>query len=189
MDLKIWSKTLLNSYMCFEKIADAIDKLVLTYGMESYHLQDAQAFEFTAEQMIELTARKKLLINLKVLCDEVLVKMNPKYARILILKYIDNMKCADIAKLYGVSIRSYFRWITEAINNFSVKLKSLGYTDECLKELCQDEIWIKQLYNKYFVAELSTKHKKEFVEEFEDIISLAINTFKCSKNSVTYSSV
>ncbi len=188
MDLKIWSKTLLNSYMCFEKIADAIDKLVLTYGLDSYHLHDIQAFEFSAEQMIELTERKKLLINLKVMCDETLSKMTPKYARILILKYIDGIKSSDIAKLLGVSLRSYFRWMSEAINSFSLKLKNLGYTDEILKEMCENEIWIKQLYNKYFIAELSIKPKKDIVEELDDILSLAITSFKQAKQ-VNYSSI
>ena len=136
MELKIWSKTLLNSYVCFEKIAENIDRLVLTYGLDSYHLQDEQAFQFSAEQMIDLIDRKKLLINLKVMCDSVLANMNPKYARILILKYIDNMKCVDIAKLLGISIRSYFRWMVDAINGFAIKVKSMGYTDKSLKELC-----------------------------------------------------
>lgn len=188
MDLKIWSKTLLNSYVCFEKIADAIDKLVLTYGLDSYHLHDIQAFEFSAEQMIELTDRKKLLINLKVLCDETLAKMTPKYARILILKYIDGMKCSAISKLLGVSLRSYFRWVGEAISSFSLKLKNLGYSDELLKEMCENEIWIKQLYNKYFIAELSTKPKKEFVEEVDDVLSLAISSFRPMKQ-INYSSL
>ena len=173
--------------MCFEKVAEAIDSLVLTYGLDSINLHDAKAFEFTAEQMIELTDRKKLLINLKVLCDQVFASMNPKYARILILKYIDNMKCSDIAKLLGISIRSYFRWMNEAINSSTIKLKSLGYTDELLKEMCNDELWIKQLYNKYFVAELSSKAKKDYIEEFEEIITLAISSFKRAKNNVSYS--
>lgn len=188
MDLKIWSKTLLNSYMCFEKIAENIDSLVLTYGLDSINLRDSAAYMFTAEQMIELIDRKKLLINLKVMCDQALANLNPKYARILILRYIDNIKCTDIAKIFGVSIRSYFRWMNEAVNSFAIKLKNMGYTDESLREMCDNEIWLKQLYNKYFIAELSTKPKKDYIEEFDDVFNLALTSFR-RKSNVSYSSL
>ncbi len=188
MGLKIWSKTLLNSYMCFEKIAEEIDNLVLTYGLDSCYLRDEQAYLYSAEQMIELIDKKKLVINLKVICDEVIANMNPKFARILILKYIDNMKGADIAKRLGLSIRSYFRWVNEAVNAFSKKLNALGFSDQKLKEMCDSEEWIKRLYNKYYLAELSIKPRKEYVEDFANIISLAINGFKRSRSSAGYTS-
>ena len=188
MDLKIWSKTLLNSYMCFEKITQAIDDLVLTYGLDSANLFDTQAYLYSAEQMIELTERKKLIINLKVLCDTVFANMKPQFARILILKYIDNMKSTDIAKTLGISIRSYFRWLNLAIEAFGKKLNSLGYTDVKLREMCNKEVWIKSVYNKYYIAELSVKIQKDEVEEMENILGLAINSFRRDKN-IAYTSV
>ena len=81
---KSWAKALLVAYGHLETICGAIDKTVLGYGINSgrYGLD----VQFCANKVIALTERKKFLINVKVLVDNTLQKLDNLNARILVVK-------------------------------------------------------------------------------------------------------
>ena len=152
MKQKIWAKTLLASYNSLETIANAVDNLVVTQGINSAnnHLSTME----NAEKIINLIQRKKLLVNLKVLFYSNISKLDSLSARLLIMRYLDNIKpdiCLEILKL---TRRTYFRKLDKALEEFSLKLKLSGYTPVVLEQLVQKEHWIKEHYNNYLKKEM-----------------------------------
>jgi DNA-directed RNA polymerase specialized sigma24 family protein len=107
MELKIWCKTFLNAYRCLEKITQAIDKIVLTTGLNSNY--DTKS---SANKIIELTERKITLINLKLLIEKTLNQLDTKDAKLLLLKYVDKVKSEDIAKVFNISNRTFLENVT-----------------------------------------------------------------------------
>lgn len=153
MKQKIWAKTLLASYNSLQTIADAVDNLVVTQGVNSGK-NNLTTIE-SAERIINLIQRKKLLVNLKILVDSIIAKLDTLSARLLIMRYLDNIKpdiCFDILKL---TRRTYFRRLDKALEEFSIKLKLNGYTSEILENLVGKEHWIKEHYNIFFKQEMS----------------------------------
>ena len=106
MKENIWAKTILGAYRHLEAVADAIDKIILKTALNSYHfsLNSNDVYQ-TSNKLIELGERKVTLINLKVLVEETLSKLEQKDADILICRYIENMKFKDISKLLNMPIR------------------------------------------------------------------------------------
>lgn len=177
MNQKIWSKTLLNCYPCLERIAGAIDGLVLTNGLHSgcgyYNTLTS------ANKIIELIDRKKILINLKVLTEKIIEKMSVEYARILVLKFFDRVKSEDIAKIMGLSHRNYFRKLNQAINSFATGLVKFGFTAVVLEKTVEKEEWIKDVYDSILRKELvSRKNNKDVVFSELKLLNLAFSGYK-----------
>jgi hypothetical protein len=181
MELKIWCKTFLNIYRSLEKITFAIDKIVLTSG-----LNISGDVYFTANKMIELTNRKITLINLKLLIEKQLSELPSTYAKLLILKYVDRLRGEDIATAFKISNRTYFRRHNAALKSFELCLKKNGKDHKTLLEVCKKEAWIMDLYNKFLEQEKnyskaqSMKTKKDINQEVDDknLINIASNNYK-----------
>lgn len=147
MKQKIWAKTLLTTYNCLEPISDAIDKLVISQGVNSC-CNNLTTLE-NAEKIINLIQRKKNMVNLKVIIENVMASLEPQSARILIMKYFDKVKPEVCFSLLGLSRRTYFRKIDKAIDEFSIHLKNFGYTSETLEQILKKENWIKEYFNHF----------------------------------------
>lgn len=155
MELKIWSRTFLNIYGCLERVTKAIDKIVLTTGLNS-----KMNVEHCANKMIELTGRKVTLINLKVFIEKLLNELPDKHAKLLLLKYVDGVKSEDVAKIFHISSRTYFRRSNEALKSFELALKRHGKTNEILLKEFKKEAWIMDLYKKLYQQEIQFKETK-----------------------------
>lgn len=177
MEQKIWSKTLLTCYCCLEKISDAIDHLVYLNSINSSKM-NTDAFS-CVNKILELTERKKSIINLKVITENALSQIEPMNARILILRYFDKVKTENCAKILNLSKRTYFRKLKSAIDSFSCKLNSLGYTTQKINSLTKNEIWINDLYNSIYKQELSKtlNHKNDVIDDMS-LLGHAFNSLK-----------
>lgn len=147
MKQKIWAKTLLNTYNCLETISSAIDKLVVTQGVNSG--KNTLTTMENAERIINLIQRKKLMVNLKVLTENVIASLNTTSSRILVMKYFDKVKPEICFELLEMSRRTFFRKTNRAIDEFALRLKQMGYNSEKLAEMLKNEHWIKEYYNHY----------------------------------------
>lgn len=147
MKQKIWAKTLLTTYNCLEPISDAIDKLVISQGVNSC-CNNLTTLE-NAEKIINLIQRKKIMVNLKVIIENVMASLDTQSARILVMKYFDKVKPEVCFSLLEMSRRTYFRKIDKAIEEFSIHLKNFGYSSETLEQLLSKENWIKEYYNHF----------------------------------------
>lgn len=144
-----WTKTLLGTYRYLENITGAIDKMVMKTALNSYHFCRGESNNVynISNKIIDLADRKITLINLKVIIDKVLMEIPESDAKLLIERYVENVKCRVMAESSKVSIRTLFRKLTCAENNFTKKLVANGYTDARLNELLKKEKWILNFYD------------------------------------------
>lgn len=157
MELKIWSKTLLNVYGCLQKLADEIDKIVLSYAISSGGKIGEDKTYLDTQKILELTDRKITLINTKVLIEKCLNKLDVKFCKILTLKYVDKFSGEMITNLLNIKKRTYFRKYLQAIDSFASKLQFEGYDIKKIYNLVKKEEWIMEIYNSIKQKELLKK--------------------------------
>ncbi len=149
----LWAKTILSVYRYLERIAGAIDKIILKNALGSANVSTSN-FYYTnvstvTQKLIDLSERKITLINLKVLIEETLAEVGEKRANILIERYFDNMKFKDLMLKHGFSMRTVFRHLDSSLIAFSKCLKMKGYDDDKLLKMLNGEEWIKSMYCKF----------------------------------------
>ncbi len=149
----LWTKTLLTVYRYLERIAGAIDKIILQSGLNSgfvsgqnYYSNNVYAI---SQKIIDLSERKVTLINLKVLIEDVLKDIDENDAQILIEKFFDGVKTKDLVNAHGVSMRTMFRRIDGALKSFSSCLAMKGYSDATLSNMLNNEGWIKNVFMRF----------------------------------------
>lgn len=148
----VWARTLLSVYRYLERIAGAIDKIVEQTGLGSANICGQNYFYnniFTVSQkMIDLSERKVTLINVKLLVENSLRKIDPEDAEILIEKFFDGVKTKDIVERHGISMRTAFRKIDCAIKSFASALVLQGFDTDRLQQTLKDEHWIIQVHDR-----------------------------------------
>ena len=146
MTNNIWAKTILTSYRYLERLADAIDSMIESRGlyarvMSGVNYSTNNIYNL-AEKLIDLGERKVKLINLKVLTEKVLEKCGESFANLLIAKYIDEKKNAEIAEFYELSLRTFFRRLSDAEKRFEEVLCRSGFNRQKIENYLKDEKWI-----------------------------------------------
>lgn len=155
MKSNLWAKTFLTIYKYLDRIADAIDKLVERQALNSYYsgFRNDGILDI-ADKLIELSERKVKLINIKVLIEQTLEKLEKESAQLLIEKYIDNDRGEDIALRHGLPQRTYYRRQNEAENAFTAYMTLQGFNEKKLNEYVAKENWIMEVYNNFKTKEL-----------------------------------
>lgn len=142
----IWAKTILTSYRYLERLADAIDSMIENRGLNSMFVSESNyAYNNIynlADKLIDLSERKIKLINLKVLTEDCLKKCGNSFAKLLISKYIDGKKNLEIAKLHNLSLRTFFRRLSDAEKRFEEVLAMKGFDKNKLESYLNSEKWI-----------------------------------------------
>lgn len=165
---KVWGKTILSSYNYLEKLCDSLDYLIQKTAVNSYHTYGFKNGENSimniSNKIINLSNRKIDYINLKVLTDKVLKIMQPKQAKLLILKYINKINADKLCELLNVNVRTVYRRLDSALQEFMEKLSIYGYTIEKLEVNYAQDSFIKS------VLKLIAKNKF-LLEEKADVIT------------------
>lgn len=156
MKSNLWGKTILTVYKYLERIAGSIDKLVERQALNSYYsgFKNDGVLDL-ADKIIELSERKVKLINVKVLTEKALEKMEEVSAQLLIEKYIDGDKGEIIAERHNFPMRTYFRRQLQAEDAFCAYLALLGFSEEKLNKYLSGENWIVEVYNNFKTKELN----------------------------------
>lgn len=180
MNIKVWCKSFLSIYHIIPNIVNSIDRLVLLKGINSAYYSHGQN-NSTIKQIdsvINLSQKKVSLINLKVLTDEVLLEMNEKNSKLLIIRFINNINCKKAIELSGMTRRTYFRALNRALNEFEglfyrkiLKNKSLYQT--FLKE---DEL--EDIFEKINLFGKESRCEDYFVDYSDSLCSFIVNKFK-----------
>jgi len=181
MELKVWSKTLLNVYGCLQKLTEEIDKIVLNFALCTGYINSDNKTYRDTQKILELTERKITLINIKILIEKCLNKIDLKLCKLLVLKYVDKVSNENIAKALNVTNRTYFRKYLDAIESFASRLKFEGYTVEKLYKLVESEEWILDVFASYKEKEL--KKGMDTINNYA-IYSLAVNDYKKERKLV-----
>ncbi len=149
----VWSKTLLSVYRYLERIAGAIDKIILKSGINSLNICGQNFYHNNTraitQKIIELSERKVTLINLKILVDETLKSINQEYAEFLIEKYLDGVKSKELMERHNISMRTVFRKLDTALKSFASCLIKKGYNNFYLTTMLKNEEWILNVYRTF----------------------------------------
>ena len=163
MNANVWAKTLLTIYPYLIGIADAIDRVIERRAINSFFVSSvdlARNDTFSvANKIIELSERKVVLINIKVLVDKGLRSIDRTLAKVLIAKYISRKKGKDACALLSIPERSYYRKIKEGEICFEEAIKKQGYDEKRLEDMLKGEEWILDLKREFE----STKKENEVV--------------------------
>ena len=148
-----WAKTLLYVYKYLDRVAEGIDKLVCQNALNSFYTRGekmgSNGVVATANRIIDLSARKTRLINVKVLTNKALKNLDKQYAQILIERYMDNDESEVIAQRHNLNIRTYFRKLYQAEISFCQFFARNGFGEDKLKEYLSCEKWILEIYEKF----------------------------------------
>lgn len=160
-------KTIIGVYRYLPRVATAFDRIVKTRAYNSNAISsNCIAFNDitnVANTIINLSQRKITLINLKIITEKALKNIKPQYSKLLILRYVDGKKANEIANILGICLRTFFRQINLAVESFSKALSRLGYGEEKLLEMLEEEKWILSVYEKYQSEE--TKLNENILED------------------------
>ena len=113
-------KNFLLIYKFLPSLISSIDKLIMLRGINSssYKTDVNTTTLGQINSIITLSERKVLLINLRVLANEVFSKMRKDYVKILVLRFIDGWESKKIAEVLGLNVRTYFRRLNLAVSAF-----------------------------------------------------------------------
>lgn len=141
-----WVRTVLEVYRHLELIANTIDEMAKNEVYHSFNAMYHTTME-SMERMIEFNDRKRKLINLKVMIENAIVKIKKTTdQKILVMTYVDGMKCNVIAKNLEMSLRTYFRHKQNAIFELKEILNKKRYTLSWFLKEYGDEKWLINQY-------------------------------------------
>jgi hypothetical protein len=130
-------------------MSNALDKTINNSGKNSNNvtLQKYQTTYFQTSKLLELIDRRRKIINLKVAAESALAKLSRADRRLLVLSYVDGMKCETLAEMFGISLRTFFRRKSSALDHFAVMLETLGYDAEFYSNEYASEKWFLAVYD------------------------------------------
>lgn len=150
--MKVWSKTILNIYRYLERVANAIDKIVVSRATNSFYTSSSNmAFNGVwnvSNDIINLTNRKVNLINLKVITEQTLANIDVSCAKVLILNFVEKRTCYECAEILQVSLRTYFRKLNKALESFGKALTRQKFDQAYFDKMLAGENWILEVKNK-----------------------------------------
>ena len=153
MNSNVWAKTILSSYPYLVKLASSIDRVVERKALYSFYVTSANFSSNNiydlANKLIELSQRKIVLINIKVLTENALKNCSKEEAKLLIAKHIAKKKSNEICDMLKIPNRTYFRKVSQAESHFEKVLSKLGFPPSRLENYLKDESWITETKNKY----------------------------------------
>ena len=147
---KIFAKTILTAYSSLEFVVGQIDVLVRKKVASGYTSGDAcVSAQRQIEEIVVLMDKKANLINLKLLADETLSKMDRAGSSVLTDRYIKKIKWQQSMEQMGLSKRTFFRRLERAHESFAKSCFARGYNQTWLEENYFDQSWIKDIFFHY----------------------------------------
>ena len=147
--MKYWSKSTLSIYKYLSTMSETIDKIVLdsSKASNSTMLQKYQSTYYQTNKIIDYIDRKRKMVNLKVIVEDVVGRLNKTDRRIISLVYFDGVKSELIAELMGISLRTFFRKKANALKEFTLILQALGYDEDFFESEYFYEKWFMAVYD------------------------------------------
>jgi len=178
MELNTGVKTLFSIYRVLDKLAGSIDKMVKmkAFGCMVTRMENL-AFNGTlkvSEDINNLTNKKINLINLKIITTNILKNIDKDFARLIIMKYIENKKYLEISETLHISTRTAIRWHNAGIKQSVYQLKKMSLPMEKIENIFQKEKWILSVYSN-LATEMRAENRK--YNEFE-ILNKACKEYK-----------
>ena len=147
--MKYWSKAALSIYRYLETMSTTLDKLVvdLSKGSNSTVAPRYHSTYFQANRIIELTERKRKVVNLKVAIEDSVSRLDKISRRIITLVYFDGVRSEAIAQLMNMSVRTFFRRKLYATKELINIMEALGYDADFFESEYFSEKWFMSVYD------------------------------------------
>ena len=150
-------KTLLSTYPRIQKIIEQIDDLVLKKAMSAFSC--FSPCQEIAEKILLLTERKKVLIEIRQVCDNVFNKLTIEEYDMIDYKYIKR-KSKEYYKNFDYSSKGYFRRQNKLLTKLSSLFFSQGIDDEWFNDNCLNDEYFKTTLRRIINHELNMQKNK-----------------------------
>lgn len=158
---KTWSNTALVAYTLLPKIAKELNLSIesrIKSSFQSVHLKIGVSTEQLIGEIIDLTDEKRKIVNLRFIVSKGLEQMRDDMRELLIERMIKKKTFQQIADTHNVSLRTIFRRVSNAEEEFAHNLKRCGYTDAWFEREYGQDKYIAPIRkriseDKYFVAQ------------------------------------
>lgn len=149
VEMKYWSKSTLSIYKYLSTMSNSIDKIIIdnSKNSNSVMLQKSQTTHCQATKILDLIDRKRKIVNLKVIVDDVVSRLNKTDRRIITLVFFDGVKSEVASQLMGISLRTFFRRKVKALQQFALILEAIGYDEEFFEQEYFNEKWFMSVYD------------------------------------------
>lgn len=138
------SETLIKIYKLITKKCNAIDKFIQNHALYFGPCTAEYGALDVCNNIIELMTRKNQLINLKIIIDKAMSKLNEKDKKILFIKIYYNLQMNEICGILDLKERTAFRHIERAFENLADELNNSKYCSKLCK-IIDNEEWIQDI--------------------------------------------
>lgn len=157
---KTWGNTALVAYSLLPKIAKEIDFAIQSRVKSSFqgrHLKIGVSNEQLIGEILDLTDEKRKIVNMRYVVATALKQMKEKDRNILIERIVKKTTFQDISTNNNISLRTAFRRVAIAEEEFARNLRKNGYDEQWFeKEYGNDKLILpirrQIMTDKYFVA-------------------------------------
>ncbi len=157
---KNWSNTALVAYSHLPKIVKEINFGVesrIKSSFQSRHLKAGISNEQLIGEILELNEEKRKIVNLRYIVTIALKNMKETDMQILIDRIVHKKTFQSISQEYGFSLRTAFRRVANAEEDFARNLRRCGYTESWFEKEYGKDKYISKIYqricdDKYYIA-------------------------------------
>ena len=145
MDSKNIVKTTFIIYRFLDKLTRSIDRKIMSRAVNSFYVSEKllqNGVWEVSEDIIDLMDKKVEFINLKLLVEKSLTLLPRNLSRLLIMKYIDGVSNEFISQRLGLTNRTFFRQVSQALAWASKAMKHLGFEEDRLMDIFQKDKWV-----------------------------------------------
>lgn len=135
------SETLVKIYRMLRKKCEAIDKFIDNHALYFGPFTAEYGALDVYNNIIDLMAKKNQLINLKIILDKAINKLDEKDKKILFIKMNYNLQMGEICGILELKERTAFRRIERALKNLTEELNNSKYINK-LEKIMKNEDWI-----------------------------------------------
>ena len=148
----VQARTILAIFPHIDKYCERVDQNIRFNAINSYHLPTQDTYE-VMQRIINRTYKAQVLHNLKIKVQKRLALGDEKITRVIDLYFLQGKKPAQMAIELGVSERTVFRSINQAVEWFAGRLESMGVTTYVFNELLREYAWIRNMYAEMFLKD------------------------------------
>ena len=145
---EIFAKTILLCQESLEEMTEKIDGVVYAKALHAHQFHAGRNTFDQIDSIVKLINKKNELINLRILAEDTLSKMEPICAGILKRHYWKGVSHGEIIELLGIPERTYYRKLEKAVKLFTALLANEGFDDAWFREVYFGQRWIKELYQR-----------------------------------------
>lgn len=152
------SEALIKIYRLLRKKCDAIDKFIQNHALYFGPCTAEYGSQDVCNNIIELMTRKNQLINLKIIIDTAIKKLDDIDKKVLYIKMNYNLQMNDLCGILELKERTAFRRVENAFKNFADQLNRSKYISKLLK-IIREEEWIQDIRDEIIERRMSFRNR------------------------------